>query len=86
MTFAISIGKYGGFYWSRDYTTRLCLGWIAFTWYPFDFDGYHNKQIDRTKSLMDCYHQAVSDAARLQEELDATRAVLRRNGYASKFE
>lgn len=34
----ITVGQYGGFYWRRGFTTRLCLGWVAFTWYPFDLD------------------------------------------------
>lgn len=70
MTFAISIGKYGGFYWRHDYTTRLCLGWVAFTFYPFDIDTLHNKQVDRVTKLMECYHEAASDAARFHEALD----------------
>lgn len=43
MTLSISIGKYGGFYLRRDYTARLCLGWVAFTWYPFDIDAHFRK-------------------------------------------
>jgi len=38
MTFMISVGKYGGFYWHRKYTFRLCLGWVAFTFVPADID------------------------------------------------
>jgi len=40
MTFCISIGPFGGVYWRRGYATRLCLGWVAFTWLPFDMDTY----------------------------------------------
>lgn len=35
MTFMISIGQYGGFYWIGG---RICLGWVAFTYLPFDID------------------------------------------------
>lgn len=34
----ISIGKYGGFYYHNEYTKRICLGWIAITYIPQDFD------------------------------------------------
>ena len=34
----ISAGAYGGFYFRWGYTKRLCLGWIAFSWLPFDGD------------------------------------------------
>jgi hypothetical protein len=33
-----NIGSYGGFYWHRAYTYRLCLGWIAITFIPEDID------------------------------------------------
>lgn len=38
MSFVVSIGKWGGFYFLRGYTTRLCLGWLALTFIPRDFD------------------------------------------------
>jgi len=38
MTIAVSFGKYGGFYFHRGYTTRLCLGWVAITYFPCDID------------------------------------------------
>ncbi|MHB8089010.1 MAG: hypothetical protein ACYDH2_12265 [Anaerolineaceae bacterium] len=31
MTFAISIGKWGGFYKSFKHNWRICLGFVAFT-------------------------------------------------------
>lgn len=34
-TFVISFGEYGGFYCNSG---RLCLGWVAFTFLPFDID------------------------------------------------
>ena len=38
MSFIISIGRYGGFYFYNGYTKRICLGWIAFTFIPDDID------------------------------------------------
>lgn len=29
MTFAITVGKYGGFYVNYGYVKRICIGWIA---------------------------------------------------------
>jgi len=43
MTISISIGKFGGVYVTHGYTARLCLGWVAFTWYPFDIDDYFTR-------------------------------------------
>jgi hypothetical protein len=37
-TLSLSFGGWGGFYFHRDYTIRLCLGWIALTWIPQDLD------------------------------------------------
>lgn len=38
MSFVISIGRWGGLYFYRGHTTRLCLGWLALTFIPRDFD------------------------------------------------
>lgn len=38
MTIMFSFGKYGGFYFSRGFTWRLCLGWMAITLIPSDDD------------------------------------------------
>ena len=36
-TIMVSMGReYGGFHFFRGFTTRLCLGWIAFTFIPMD--------------------------------------------------
>lgn len=53
MTFSISIGRWGGFYWHHDFTTRLCLGWVAFTFFPFDIDEYLEKQRHMRLGLAD---------------------------------
>lgn len=38
MTLMFSVGKWGGFYFYRRFSWRVCLGWFAFTWFPADFD------------------------------------------------
>lgn len=38
MTFAISFGKWGGFYIITGWTWRVCLGWMALTILPMDLD------------------------------------------------
>jgi hypothetical protein len=38
MSFIVNFGRYGGFYFYRGYGIRLCLGWVAFTILPGDFD------------------------------------------------
>jgi hypothetical protein len=40
----LSWGKYGGFYFNKGYTTRLCFGWVAFTYIPDDIDNILNKK------------------------------------------
>ena len=37
-TINITVGNYGGFYFVNSYTKRICLGFIALTYYPFDMD------------------------------------------------
>lgn len=37
-TISLSWGKYGGFYLKKGYTTRICLGWVAITYFPEDLD------------------------------------------------
>lgn len=37
-TLSLSWGEYGGFYFNKGYMTRLCLGWIAFTYIPEELD------------------------------------------------
>ena len=37
-TFCISWGEYGGFYFYRGFTTRLCIGKLAFTYLPLEID------------------------------------------------
>ena len=44
-TISLSWGKYGGFYWRKGYTTRLCLGWIALTYFPEDLDNILSKAL-----------------------------------------
>lgn len=34
----MTFGKYGGFYIYSGWTKRLCLGWLAITYVPKDWD------------------------------------------------
>jgi hypothetical protein len=43
MTLIISVGRWGGFYLHQH---RLCLGWIAFTFYGVDYDDLMEKFLD----------------------------------------
>lgn len=38
MSICVSLGAYGGFYFSRGWSWRLCLGWLAVTVFPCDLD------------------------------------------------
>ena len=38
MTLAFTIGPWGGFYCYWGFSKRLCLGWVAITFLPVDFD------------------------------------------------
>ena len=35
-TLMIGVGSWGGVYFYRGFTTRLCLGWLAITYIPLD--------------------------------------------------
>lgn len=55
-TLSFSWGKYGGFYYHKGYMTRLCLGWIAFTYIPLEIDSvldttilYRHKRMTKLK-------------------------------------
>ena len=37
-TIALSWGQYGGFYFHSGYTKRLCLGYLAITYFPKEID------------------------------------------------
>jgi hypothetical protein len=40
----ISIGKWGGVYFFRGWSKRLCLGWVAFTFIPQDDTLFSDEQ------------------------------------------
>jgi hypothetical protein len=42
-TVSVSWGSYGGFYVYSGYTKRMCLGWLAITYFPDDIDVYMEK-------------------------------------------
>jgi hypothetical protein len=37
-TLCISWGPWGGFYFHKGYSTRVCLGFVAFTLFPDEID------------------------------------------------
>lgn len=43
MSVILSFGKWGGFYASRGYTWRVCLGFVALTIIPQDIDVLFNR-------------------------------------------
>jgi hypothetical protein len=38
MSLVFSIGRWGGIYFHLGYTGRVCLGFVAITWFPVDID------------------------------------------------
>lgn len=40
---SLDVGGYDGFYFRRSGTTRLCLGWVAITYYSPELDEIHEK-------------------------------------------
>lgn len=47
MTVMLSFGRYGGFYWIRGY--RICFGWVALSWFPYDVDDILEAGLQRIK-------------------------------------
>ncbi len=47
MSLILSFGKWGGIYFVKGYTIRLCLGWIAFTYLPLEIDDFFGQIIER---------------------------------------
>jgi hypothetical protein len=44
----LSVGRYGGFYCkSYQYSKRLCLGWMAITYFPEDLDDLLHRLTDK---------------------------------------
>jgi hypothetical protein len=83
MTFALSIGKYGGFYFHHEYTTRLCLGWVALTFYPFDMDDLHSRHLDAIKTMAGMMDDQSRELARLRIELDEALNALTFEAHAT---
>lgn len=40
MSIVFSVGRWGGLYYSGGYLKRICLGWVALTFIPEDFDDW----------------------------------------------
>lgn len=56
ISFAICIGKYGGFSIYNGYTKRICLGWVSFVVFPFDLEKYLHKILEENKQLKPTDH------------------------------
>lgn len=41
----VSFGEYGGFYFKTGYCVRVCLGWVAFTYFPQDIDDFFDRHL-----------------------------------------
>jgi hypothetical protein len=50
-SFVISWGRYGGFYKRFGFMKRVCLGWLAITYVPIDFDDILRSYVDHLPSL-----------------------------------
>jgi len=46
-TITVSWGDWGGFYFSKGSTTRLCLGYVALTYFPYDIDDIIKKGLKK---------------------------------------
>lgn len=53
MTFIVSVGKWGGIYFFRGFSTRFCLGWFALTFVPTDDQFLLNKPQSLTLPTVD---------------------------------
>lgn len=38
MTFMVNFGPWGGLYFRKAFSARVCLGYVAFTFVPMDVD------------------------------------------------
>jgi hypothetical protein len=45
----ISFGEYGGFYIHWGWTKRVCLGWMALTYWPIDADVLMSNAVEQNK-------------------------------------
>lgn len=63
MSLIVSIGRWGGIYYSGGYLPRICLGWIAFTFIPEDFDFWIDKVTKaHPANLTDTWHESSEEA------------------------
>ena len=60
MGIVISIGKYGGFYIVTKSSFRICLGWIAITFFAFDGDYLLQLAAERADQLKESTNVHVS--------------------------
>lgn len=63
MTFAISIGKWGGFYAEFKHNWRICLGFVAFTVLFVDIDEILDVLVKVTSAVRAIQTQKPEDIA-----------------------
>jgi len=59
MCIIISVGKWGGIYLYKGFGFRVCLGWIAITYFPTDGDNF--LELARRGSLIDQLKTSAKD-------------------------
>lgn len=69
MTLIISVGRWGGFYLHPH---RLCLGWIAFTFYGKDYDDLIEQLIYKNTKLSNLLHHII-DQLKIATDLGEKR-------------
>jgi len=70
MTFAVSFGKYGGFYVFTGISSwRLCMGWVALTILFVDLDPWLEEQIDREEREQEALVKGVGRGSVVLKQL-----------------
>ena len=87
MTLAFTFGPWGGFYFDHGFTIRLCLGWVAITFMPVDFDClletiFMNDPaiITALLNVADCA-KAITETAYHDDTEDRTRRTIGERDY-----
>lgn len=68
MTLALSFGKWGGFYILRGHTFRVCLGWVALTYFPEDIDVILSANGGETMKAKERITQILMDVTQRDEK------------------
>lgn len=46
-TLSLSWGAYGGFYVHLGFASRICLGWVALTYFPIEIEDLMRAYVER---------------------------------------